>query len=86
VTGAEALTRIKAYAGASRYWFAEHALERMEERGARRGDVLEAIRTARKATRQESGRWRVDGVDLDGDDLGVIVALDGTVVAIITVI
>jgi len=40
---------------------------------------------ARTAKRQDKGRWRVDGVDLDGDDLSVIVALDGTVVAIITV-
>lgn len=70
---------------ASRYWFEAHALERMAERGARRSDVLEAIRSARTAKRQDKGRWRVDGVDLDGDDLSVIVALDGTVVAIITV-
>ena len=66
-----------------------HAYERMQERGATQSDVAEAIRTATSAEPSADGpnRWRVrGGSDWDGDPLSVVIAIDGNMVTVITLI
>jgi hypothetical protein len=54
----------------------------MRERGATFADVEHALAGARRCSLQENGRWRVDGSDLDGDDLTAVVVLDAGVVVV----
>ena len=53
----------------------------MHERGVREGDLRNALINAQSATSQKDDKWKVEGSDLDGDDLTVVVVLeDGLVV------
>jgi Domain of unknown function (DUF4258) len=54
-----------------------HAKIRMGERSVSDNDIMEAGRTARRVTEQENGKFRVDGFDLEGDELTVICAWAG---------
>ncbi|MBN1608274.1 MAG: DUF4258 domain-containing protein [Polyangiaceae bacterium] len=65
-----------------------HVTDRMNERQATREDIVEAVRTATTATVSTDGpgRWRIaGGVDLDGDDLSVVVRIDGNFVWVVTI-
>lgn len=81
MTAAEALRDVRGYAAAGRYVVSQHARMRMQERGVREADLRNALVNARACSPQQSGNWRVEGRDLDGDDLTVVVAIeDGLVV------
>ena len=81
VTAAEALRDIRGYAAAGRYVVSWHARERMRERGATQADVRSALVDAQSCSQQKNGSWRVEGSDLDGDELTLVVAIeDGLVV------
>lgn len=59
----------------------------MQERGATQDDVGEAVMTAKQAqpSPDHANRWRLrGGCDLDGDPLDVVIAVDGNVVTVIT--
>lgn len=44
-------------------------------------DLRHALVNARSCSQQKTGNWRVEGSDLDGDDLTLVVAIeDGLVV------
>jgi hypothetical protein len=83
MTPAEALRQIRGYAAAGRVVFSRHAYERMDERGATVRDVIKACAMASRCKRGErDGRWKVTGKDLAGDDLSVVVAIEGGVIVV----
>ena len=61
------------------YW--DHALDQMNHRHIRRADVKHALANALNATDQDQppGRWRIEGTDMDGDPLTVVVMFAGLV-------
>lgn len=59
-----------------------HAQRRMRQRGAFIGDIEHACLSAERAVGQANGRWRLDGQDLDGDELTVIAAIEANVVVV----
>lgn len=50
---------------------------RETENTATLDDVYEAIATARHCVEQDNGTWLLEGFDMDGDDLTVVVELEG---------
>jgi Domain of unknown function (DUF4258) len=65
--------------------YTQHALDRMARRNATRYDVRNALATCTTASASTDGpgRWKMTGgVDLDGDALSVVVALDGGVIVV----
>lgn len=79
---AEALARIRGYAGANRIEYSSHARQRMRERGASREDVRSALVTARDCSSQPDERWTVVGEDTLGDELTVVVVIEDGVVVV----
>ena len=79
---AEALRDIRGFSAAGRIRIEGHARQRMAERGARYADVVHALSNASGCALQENGRWRVNGEDLEGDDLTAIVVLEQGVVVV----
>ena len=60
-----------------------HAWVRMSERGVSEGDVLYVLaETAFRAAAQPNARWKVDGYDLDGDNLGLVLAIEADVIVV----
>lgn len=84
MSDAKALTEIKRLAGLDRVILTKHARDRMNDRGARRGDVINALITATSATYEpERLNWRVvGGADRDGEALCVIVDLEADVIVV----
>jgi hypothetical protein len=83
VAAAEALRDVRGYAAAGRLRFTRHARERMRERGATASDVRHALSSATRCDEAtEAGRWKVRGQDLDGDELVMVVVLEGDVVVV----
>jgi hypothetical protein len=83
VTPDEALRDIRGYAAANRLRYTAHALARMRERGASRGDVKNALATATVCTAEADTRWCISGgQDLDGEALTVVVVLDDGVLVV----
>lgn len=84
MSNAAALAEIKRLAGLGRIHYTGHALDRMDERGATRGDVRSALLSATSAAWQpDRSTWRVDGgADRDGDALTVIVNLEADVIVV----
>ena len=82
MTPAEALQDIRGFAAAGRIRIEPHARQRMKERGARFSDVEHALVNAARCALQENGRWRVDGRDLDGDDITLVVVIEAGVVVV----
>ncbi len=81
VTPSEALEQIRGYARANRYRIHPHAWDRL--RGIGRNvytseeDVLHALQNAKQARFQpQNERWRVEGPDMDGDDLTMSVVIE----------
>jgi hypothetical protein len=64
--------------------FGRHALDRMKERNATRGDVRSALASATLATFQtDNGRWKVTGgTDRSGDALDMAVVFENGLVVI----
>jgi hypothetical protein len=48
----------------------------MQDRGVREGDLRNALVNARSCSAQKDDRWKVEGSDLDGDDLTVVGVID----------
>ncbi len=48
----------------------------MHERGVLQADLRHALVNARSCAVQRSDSWRVEGIDLDGDDLSVVVVIE----------
>ena len=81
MTPVDALEMIHEYAAANRIAVTDHARRRMRERGVTFGDLQHALANASSCSAQESGTWRADGRDRDGDELTVVVAIeDGLIV------
>jgi hypothetical protein len=80
MTAGQALDAAQRAVRAGRLEISGHARKRMYQRGAQRADVENAIVTATAAKWQpEHGTWLLrNGVDCDGDELLVAVALDET--------
>jgi hypothetical protein len=83
---AEALERAKAAARVWQVRWRRHSAARSVQRNAQAADIREAILTARTAVwRAEEDTWRLEGGrDLDGDNLTVVVAIEGNEVRLIT--
>ena len=80
---ATALREIQGYAAAGRIAYSRHADARMQERGVSRHDCRRALATATRAASQANETWRVTGGrDVDGDDLTVVVAIEGGVLVV----
>jgi hypothetical protein len=64
--------------------FGNHALDRMKERNATRGDVRSALTSATPATFQpDNGRWKITGgTDRSGDALDMAVVFENGLVVI----
>lgn len=82
MTPAQALADVRGYAAAGRFRLTRHARKRCEERGATFDDVGHALTNARTCSAGEPDRWRVEGPDLDGDSLTVVVAIEAGVVVV----
>jgi len=77
-----ALQDIRGLAGAGRVDIRNHALERMDERGLDWADVVHALMNAVSCEARPPDRWRVEGVDLDGDSVTVVVVIELAVVVV----
>jgi hypothetical protein len=78
---AKALEDVRGFAGARRVVLPKHARDEMYQAGAQVEDVLHALANADSIRASHSGRWKVTGKDLDGDDLDVVVLIeDGLIV------
>jgi len=80
VKGRRVAQLVKKAARERRLVFTGHALDEMDAEGETRESVASALLRARSFTLQENGRWRVHG-----DDLAVIVQIDGRAVIVWTV-
>jgi len=87
MTEAEALAVARVAASLRLLFFSRHAEERMGQRRVRARDVSRAILSTKHATwRAKEGNWKFSGGrDVDGEDLDVGVAFEGTTVRICTV-
>ena len=60
-----------------------HAIRRMRSRGASELDVRHALASAARCTEdEEPDLWRVEGPDLDNDEMSLIVAIDDGVIVV----
>lgn len=82
MTESEALQQIRDAGLRGLFRLTVHAQDRMAERGARWTDVRHGLANAGSCTRQVNGNFKTETHDLDGDDLTLIVALDGDVVVV----
>ncbi len=80
---AEALKAIHGLAGANRIVITRHAYLRMGQRGATYRDVHHALLYAQRCAWQlEQGTWRVEGRDVDGDELTLAVSIQSDAIVI----
>jgi hypothetical protein len=82
VTPTEALDAIHGHAAANRIEMTHHARQRMRERGVSYSDLRHALAKATGCHAEPEERWRVDGADLDGDDLSVVLVIEEGVVVV----
>jgi hypothetical protein len=59
-----------------------HARERMQERRIHLADIEHACMVAPRARLQANGRWRLDGTDVDDEELTVIATIEPHVVVV----
>jgi pentatricopeptide repeat protein len=76
------LKEIQGYARAGRVRFIPHAYDQMRERCVRVDDALHALASSTACVLQENGRWRVEGPDLEGDTLTLIVVVESGVLVV----
>jgi hypothetical protein len=81
MTPAEAQKAVRGYVAAGRWVVSPHAQERMRQRHVRYVDVRNALVHARSCS-AEGRRWRVDGPDMDGDPLQLVVVIDDGLVVV----
>jgi Domain of unknown function (DUF4258) len=82
-TPAEVLAEAKRCAVAGRISYTMHAVQRMSQRGVQQADVRCALMNAQHARAGETaGSWRIDGQDLDRDDLTVVVVFESGVLVV----
>ena len=77
-----ALADIRGFGAANRIRIGRHAWQRMAERGVFYEDVRNALATARRCKAQDGGRWKVFGIDGDGDEIVVVVVLEAGVIVV----
>ena len=77
MTNKEALEEIKEHAIWRRVFVTSHARKRMRERSVYEDDIYEAIATAMDCELEDTGNWRVIGQDFDGDELMLIISIEG---------
>ena len=77
---AEVIRLVRATAAGRKLVFTGHALDEMDAEGETRESVAAMLGRARSFTLQDNGRWRVHG-----DELAVIVHIEGTTVFVWTV-
>ncbi|MFZ5439516.1 MAG: DUF4258 domain-containing protein [Myxococcota bacterium] len=82
MTAAEALEKVRGLAAPGRYVVSQHARQRMRQRGVREGDLRHALENAHACSPQADDKWKVDGPDLDGDELTVVVVIDDGLVVV----
>lgn len=76
-----ALKRIRDLARNGDYVITAYCAARMWQRSISRVDVVAVLTRSRRCFAQENGRWKLEGVDMSGDPLVVIVEIqDGVVV------
>jgi hypothetical protein len=76
------LQQVRGLARANRIVLSAHAAERMRSRRVQYGDVRHALVHAMRASPSEGDRWRVEGPDLDGDDLSVVLVLEDGIIVV----
>jgi Domain of unknown function (DUF4258) len=77
-----ALADVRGYAAAGRYRLSKHAQVRAAERNVRARDVRRALCSAALCKGQGEGTWKVTGPEADGDDLVLVVAIEGEVIVV----
>jgi len=82
VTAAEALQAIRDAGLRGIFRLTSHAQERMADRGTRWADVRHGLANASSCAGQANGTFKTESRDLDGDDLTLIVAVEGDVVVV----
>lgn len=82
MTPTEALADVRGYAAAGRHFITRHAWDSMDKRGIVEASVRRALQGATSCVPgNEPDRWKVTGLDVDGDELHVVVVIeDGLVV------
>jgi hypothetical protein len=79
------IDEIGATLAAGKFRFSFHATQRMRQRAVTKADIQACGRTARSCVYQaESGTYRIQGEDLDGEPITVICGLDD-IVFIVTI-
>ena len=68
----EALPHIRGLAAAGRYYITRHARQRMAERNVREAELAHALVHATGCRATSDDAWKVEGPDLDGDDLTTV--------------
>lgn len=76
MTSEQALKEIKENAHWGRVYITAHARKRMRERFVFEDDIYEAIDTAYQCTPDEEN-WCVTGLDCDGDELTLVISIEG---------
>lgn len=75
------LADIRGYAAANRIILTVHARQRMVERRTRYQELRSILARAATCSALPNERWRVHGVDADGDALDIIVVVqDGLII------
>lgn len=83
MTEQEMLERVRSYTRGNRWEVDQvHGQPRMQQRGVSYSDVEHALLNANQCQIQANGRWKLQSWDLDGDDLPLIVVVDGGVLVI----
>ena len=76
------LEDIRGYTRAGRVRFTPHAYFRMRTRHVRHDDAFHALENVFSCVALENDRWRVEGPDLEGDALTLIVVVESGVLVI----
>jgi hypothetical protein len=77
VTPAEALRRARLAGRLGQFEVSPHARKRMKERRVTRSDLMAALGTTTHAAHEGQGRFLLTGgVDIEGQALAVVIAID----------
>lgn len=87
MTAEQALVLIRGYAAANRVEISGHAMLRLRQRGGRPADAVHALAHGARCVDQRAdhgraGDWRVDGPDLEGDELTCVVVIEDDVIVL----
>jgi hypothetical protein len=73
MSATDALARIQKAARYGTIKLSSHAQEEADNGRAQANDIKRAICTAKSAIQQEEGKFRLEGQDLDGEPLTIVV-------------